>query len=75
MRSGIGISSVNGGKGAYMQEEAKEQQRGRRDRIRDKHKAGHRNRNSSTCGSEAGERERGITSCSPPHYLLYVSPV
>ena len=42
MRSGIGISSVHGGKVAYMQEEAKEQQRGR-DRSRDNHRVGHRN--------------------------------
>ena len=74
MRSVIGSSSVNGGKVAYMQEEAKEQERGRGDRSRDKHREGHRNRNTSTCGSEAGERDKGITPLPPPpHYLLYVS--
>ena len=41
MRSGIGISSVNGGKVAYMQKETKEQQGGREDRSRDKHRVGH----------------------------------
>ena len=70
MRSGIGISSVNDAKVAYMNEEAKEHQRGWRDRSRDKHRVGHRNRNTSTCGSEAGEREMGIT---PPVPLFVIS--
>ena len=59
MRNGTGISSVNDGKVAYTQEEAKEKHRAG-DRGRDKHRVGHRNRNTSTCGSEAGERDRGI---------------
>ena len=77
MRSGIGISSVNDGKAAYTQEEAKDQQGGRGDRSRDKHRVGHRNRNtSSTCGSEAGERERGITPLSPsPLFVICLSPL
>ena len=66
-------SSVNDGKVAYTQQEAKDKQPGG-DRSRDKHRVGHRNRNTSTCGSEAGERDRGITPCPPPNYLLYVSP-
>ena len=72
MRSGIGISSVNDGKVASTQEEAKEKQRG--DRSRDKHRVGHRNRNTSTCGSEAGERERGITPPVPLSIICYMSP-
>ena len=80
MRSGTGISSVDDGKVAYTQEEAKEsidpgggQAQGR---------VGHRNRNTSTCGSEAGERDRGITLLSPsplfvicPPPLMRVTPV
>ena len=64
MRNGTGISSVNDGKVAYTQEEAKEKHRGG-DRSRDKHRVGHRNRNTSTCGSEAGGRDRGITPLPP----------
>jgi len=76
MRSGTGISSVNDDKVAYTQEEAKEsidpgggQAQGR---------VGHRNRNTSTCGTEAEERDLDYPSAPPapaPHYLLYVSPL
>ena len=76
---GIGISSVKDGKVAYKQEEAKEQQRERGDRSRDTHRVGHWNRNTSTCGSEAGQRERGITPCPPvplsPRPLFVICPL
>ena len=74
MRSGTGISSVNNGKVAYMQEEAKEKHRGG-DRSRDKHRVGHRNRNTSTCGSEAGERDRGITPLPPSPLCVICLPL
>ena len=66
MKSSVGSSSLHGGKVAYMPEEAKIQERGRGDRSRDKHGVGYRNRNSSTCGSEAGEREGRPLGGSPP---------
>ena len=73
MRNGTGINSVNDGMVAYTQEEAKEKHRGG-DRSRDKHRVGHRNRNTSTCGSEAGERDRGITPLLPLPIISYMSP-
>ena len=71
MRSSTGISSVDDGKVAYTQEEAKEKHRGG-DRSRDKYRVGHRNRNTSTCGREAGERDRGITALPPPSPLSVI---
>ena len=77
MRSGTGISSVNDGKVAYTQEEAKEKHRGG-DRSRDKRRAGHRNRNTSTCGCTAeARRERGtvgLPPCPPLPIICYMSP-
>ena len=37
-------------------------------------RTGERDRNSSTCGSEAGERKRGIIPLCPSPIFVYMSP-